>query len=381
MTEKLYYNDAYIKEFTATVLSVAEEGGRYSVVLDKTAFFPEEGGQTADGGVIGDITVLDVREREGVIYHYTESAVEVGSTVLCKLDFAERFMKMQCHTAEHIVSGFIKKLYGFDNVGFHLGSHDVTMDINGILTREELDRVELLVNEAVFANVPVTACFPSPEELSMIEYRSKLDVIDGVRIVKIGEYDTCACCAPHVARTGEIGLVKLLDLEKHRGGLRIHLAAGIRALYDYREKYSNVRRISALLSEPQSDTANAVERFLIAAEEQDARLKAKKLENARLEALLIAPTEKNAVCIYPDMSSEELIEFVNCAVSKVGGLLVALSGADGNYKYVIASGTFEVSRSAKDINAALNGRGGGRGAMISGAFYTDADSIKKYFEV
>lgn len=380
MTEKLYYKDAYIKEFSATVTGITENEGVFAVTLDRTAFFPEEGGQSADTGELGGISVKDVKEIEGVIYHYLDEPLELGATVTARLDFATRFAKMQVHSAEHIISGIIHRLYGFDNVGFHLGEPEVTMDINGVLTREQLDEVEDMANAAVFRNVPIRAYFPTEDELKTAVYRSKLDLAEGIRLVEIGEYDVCACCAPHVAYTGEIGLIKILDFEKHKGGLRIYITAGERALLDYRTKYGNVRRISALLSEPQVSVADAVSRLLIANEELRAALKAERMRLAALKADAIPRAEGNSVVLYPDMTVDELRELCNSAVGRIGGLLVALSGTDGDYKYVIMSEKQDVSRLAKDINSALSGRGGGRGNMIQGSFYTDLDTVKAYFK-
>lgn len=380
MTEKLYYHDAYIKEFSAKVISVEQIVDRYAVVLDRTAFFPEEGGQSADSGYIGDIPVIHVEEKDGIIYHYTERPVEAVGTVECRLNFAERYDKMQCHTAEHLLCGFIHKLYGFENIGFHLGDDVVTMDISGVLTREELDHVEDLANDAVFANVEVMTFFPNPEDLPSLEYRSKLDITENVRIVKIGEYDSCACCAPHVARTGEIGLIKMLDFEKHRGGIRIYITAGKRALTDYRKKYKSVQKISALLSEPQDTTVDGVSRLLEAYENTKTALKQARLENAAISAQLIPKTDGNLVRLYRDMSVDELREVSNCAREKVGGLLVLLSGSEGDYKYVISSRDSDLSGFAKEMNAELSGRGGGRGNMIQGTLYSTFENIEKYFE-
>ena len=379
MTEKLYYVDAYIKEFEATVIDSYTEGERNVAILDRTAFFPEEGGQSADTGYIGDACVTDVREKGGVIRHYTDTLLTVGERYTCRIDFADRFEKMQCHTAEHIISGAINRLYGLENVGFHLGATEVTMDVNGYLTREQLDEIELIANRAVFDNVPVKTSFPSADELGTMTYRSKLDLTENVRIVEVEGYDLCACCAPHVAYTGEIGLIKILDFEKHRGGLRINIAAGYRALRDYREKYSNVLKISALFSEPQATVSAAAESFLAAYEEQKARLKATGLANARLEAKLLSVTDSSLVCYYPEMNMDELRELVNSAKSKVGGILVALTGKDGDYKYVMTSATVDLSPIYKRINADLLGRGGGRDNMIQGSFATDLETVTRYF--
>jgi len=142
MTEKLYYKDAYIKDFTAKVLSYERNGDIYDAVLDKTAFFPEEGGQYSDKGTLGGANVIDVKEINGIIHHYIDSPISVGAEISGSIDFDERYEKMQCHSGEHILSGIIHSLFSLDNVGFHLGAEDVTMDINAPLTREELDRVE-----------------------------------------------------------------------------------------------------------------------------------------------------------------------------------------------------------------------------------------------
>ena len=379
MTEKLYYTDAYIKEFQATVIDSFMEGERYVAVLDRTAFFPEEGGQSADGGMIGDAVVLDVREKGGKIYHYVEIPLEAGQIYTCRLDFDERFEKMQCHTAEHIISGAIKRLYGLDNVGFHLGKCEVTMDVNGYLTREQLDEIEMIANRAVFENVAVRATFPSEEELKTLDYRSKLDLTENVRIVNIEGYDLCACCAPHVARTGEIGLIKILDFEKHRGGLRINIAAGYRALLDYREKYENVLKASALFSEPQATVAKAAEAVLLSLEEMKAKLKAARLNAARLEARLMPKTEGSLVSYYPELTSDEMREIANCAKDRVGRILVILSGSEGDYKYIMTSSYVDLAPIYKKINADLCGRGGGRDNMIQGSFASDINTVKAYF--
>ena len=379
MTEKLYYLDVYTKEFEATVLESYTDADKNVVILDRTAFFPEEGGQSADTGYIGDSRVLDVKEKGGVIRHYTDTILTIGEKVKCKIDFADRFEKMQCHTAEHIISGAIKRLHGLDNVGFHLGAYEVTMDVNGYLTREELDEIELIANRAVFDNVPVKTSFPSAEELVTMNYRSKLDLTENVRIVEVEGYDLCACCAPHVAYTGEIGLIKILDFEKHRGGLRINIAAGYRALRDYREKYRNVLKISALFSEPQATVSTAAESVLSSYEELKAKLKASGLNNARLEAKMISDTDGSLVCYYPDMNMDELRELVNCAKSKVSGILVALCGNEGDYKYIMTSESMELAPIYKRINSDLCGRGGGRDNMIQGSFSADLDTVTRYF--
>lgn len=379
MTEKLYYIDSYIREFDANVISVSKRDDKFDVILNATAFFPEEGGQSSDTGYISSARVLHVFEENGVIHHLTDTAPSEGE-VHCILDFDSRFDKMQCHTAEHILCGFIHKLYGLNNVGFHLGDEEITFDVDGVLTREQLDEVEELANSAVFKNVRIDTFFPTAEEISTLEYRSKLDFTDGVRIVKIGDYDSCACCAPHVANTGEIGLIKILDFMKHRGGTRIWMVAGHRALADYRVKYENIKKISALTSTPQHETAAALAKYVAEAEATKQQLKLCRLTLAEKSATDLHETDRNCVVTLDDYSIPELIAFSNIAVKRVGGILVALSGSDGDYKYVISSNSQNLSASSKEINSALNGRGGGKPNMLQGSFGASLSDIKKYFE-
>ena len=380
MTEKLYYKDAYLAEFSATVLACDAVDGGYRIVLDKTAFFPEEGGQYSDTGYIENVRVEDVREKDGIIYHITREPVAVGATLECGIDFADRYEKMQCHTAEHIISGLIHKHFGFDNVGFHLGDDYVTMDISGVLSRTELDMIEDMANAVVFENVAVTSEFPTPDELPAMNYRAKLDLTENVRIVRIGEYDACACCAPHVARSGECGLIKILDFQKLRGGIRMFITAGRRALAYFRAMFTAAGEISQLLSVPKEEIAGGVSKLAEALAKERADFKAYRLSSAKARAAAIEHTAGNLVLHFADLEGEELRVLASEAISKVNGILIVLGGTDGAYKYVIASNTTDLRAASRDINAALGGRGGGSPTMIQGSFTADLDAIKSYFE-
>ncbi len=378
MTEKLYYKDAYIKDFDANVLFVKNEGEYFLTVLDRTAFFPEEGGQSADKGNINGIEVVDVQEINGIIYHYTKTPVAIGKAE-CHINFEERFDKMQCHTAEHLICGIIHTLYGFDNVGFHLGIDDVTLDINGLLTREMLDRVEDVANAAVYKNIPITAVFPTRDELPEMSYRSKLEITENVRIVNIEGYDSCACCAPHVAKTGEIGLIKMLDFEKHRGGVRIHMLAGSRALRDYREKYRNILSVSAQLSVPQHDTASALTEYISASAKNEYALKGAIMTLIRSEAESITAREGNFVRHLPSLSINEAREFANIVMPKISGITLVLVGDEGNYKYIMASEREDIKTALATANKVLMGKGGGKPPMMQGSFSASLDEIVKFF--
>jgi alanyl-tRNA synthetase len=279
-----------------------------------------------------------------------------------------------------MLCGIIYKKYGFNNVGFHLGDDVVTFDIDGELDRDALDEIELIANGYVFDNRAVTTSFPRRDELPTLSYRAKLDITEGVRLVKIGDVDICACCAPHVSYTGEIGMIKILDFMKHRGGTRIWMVAGKRALLDYRGRYENTKRISNMLCAPQSDVADVLQGFIAESELNRAELKAARIRVAELEAERVEPTTGNAVFCFPDFSMPELIAFSNVANMKVDGITVALCGSERDYRYVISSRGKNLREISSDINRALNGRGGGRPEMIQGSFTATLSEIKDYFK-
>ena len=246
MTEKLFYTDSHMQEFTAEVVSCRPCDNGYEAVLSRTAFFPEGGGQAADTGVIDGIRVYDVQEKGEQIFHYLEGELEEGKTVTGQIDWDKRFSRMQQHSGEHIVSGIVHARFGYDNVGFHLNDELCTLDLSGPLTKEELREVENAANEAVFANVPVQISYPSKEKLKTLDYRSKIEIDGQVRIVTIPGYDVCACCAPHVYFTGEIGLIKMVQSQNYKGGIRITMLCGRRALKDYQQKEESVKAIMGM---------------------------------------------------------------------------------------------------------------------------------------
>ena len=379
MTQKLYYKDAYVREFFAKVLSSENCGDCYDTVLDKTAFFPEEGGQYSDRGTLGDGRVVNVKEKDGIIHHYVDSPLEVGSLVLGKIDFDERYEKMQCHTGEHILSGIIHSLYGLDNVGFHLGADEVTMDVSAPLTREQLDEVERLANEVIYKNIEVTATFPEKNELLKMNYRSKLDLYENVRIVKIGDYDACACCAPHVKYTGEIGVIKILDFAKLRGGIRIFITAGRRALKVFDEYYKALQATSALLSLPKSEIVGGVNKLLCDFSELKSAYSAYRTSVFEKEAEALEYKDGCRIVMLDGASIPELIAYSNSARKKTGGILVLLTGKDGDYKYVISSDSVNLREKAPEINKSLLGRGGGKPEMIQGSFGCTYQEIERFF--
>lgn len=381
MTEKLYDIDSHLRTFTATVCRCEPAGDQFRVFLNRTAFFPEGGGQPADTGTLGSAAVLDVQEAEGEIAHYTDCALEPGTQVQGEIDWPQRFRRMQGHSGEHIISGIVHRDYGYDNVGFHLGDHEITMDYNGELTWEQLMEIERLANEAVWRNVPIRAEYPTPESLAVMEYRSKLDLKENVRIVTVEGYDVCACCAPHVSFTGEIGAIKIVDSMRHRGGVRLTILCGSDAQTDYQRKHDQVAAISAMLSARQSDIVPAVERLQreISALKQTISELNQKCSELRLQAL---PETSGNVCMFDvldDMTA--MRELVNAGMERAGGVCAAFSGADETgYRYIIGSLHTDLRARAGEINAAIAGKGGGRPTMIQGSCNAPRTVIEAFFE-
>lgn len=381
MTEKLFYQDSHLKEFTARVQMCQPKKDAYEVVLDRTAFFPEGGGQYADTGLLGDVRVLDVHERDGIIYHLTEAPIEAGIEVTGKIDWELRFMKMQQHTGEHIVSGLVHARFGYNNVGFHLGSEDCTMDFNGEITKEELKEIEWAANEAVSGNLEVQVSYPSKEELEVMEYRSKIEIEGQVRIVTIPGYDVCACCAPHVNHTGEIGLVKLTNVQRYKGGVRVTMLCGFRALRDYREKESHVKNISALLCAKENEVFQAVEHL----KEEQGRLKAKLAENERKLLEYRAkeiPAEDDFVCLFEkelEGDGPRILMNLVLAEGKIGCAVFLETGRE-EYRYVIGSKTMDMRPIAKGLNEEFSGRGGGKPEMVQGSLKGAECDVREWIQ-
>ena len=377
-TVKLYYENAFIREFDAIILSCEERKNGWAVALDRTAFNPEGGGQSGDTGTLGSVRVTDTHERGGVVIHYTDGPLDVGAHVHGALDWAERFRKMQNHTGEHIVSGLVHARYGYDNVGFHLGEDGCTLDFNGELTRAELDEIEDAANAVVWENRPVTARFPAPEELSALDYRSKLDLTENVRIVTVEGVDMCACCAPHVERTGQIGLIKLLDFMRHRGGVRIWLRAGSDALRDYRGRYTAAAAVSGLLNVPQTDIAAGTERLIAQRDELKGELIGLRRRAVEAQAAAIAPTEGDLL-LFAEGEDAELRLLVNAGMEKCGGVCAVFSGGDGNWRFVMGSRTRDMRAFGKEIREPLAARGGGQERMISGRSAATRAELERFF--
>ena len=381
-TERLFDVDSFAVSFEARVISCEmREDGRYNVITDKTLFFPEEGGQACDTGILSGAEVVYVGESDGVITHVIDKPLTLGDTVRGEIDFQERFRKMQNHTAEHIVSGIIYEKFGLHNVGFHLSRNEMTADFDGELDSVQIETVERLANQAVFECREVRGYYPDADELSRLEYRSKLDLSENVRIVEIEGIDKCACCAPHVKNTGEVGLVRILFAEKYKGGVRLYMKAGYDALEGYRYEYEQARRISVAISAKHDEVADGVDRLLVEIDGLKGRISQMKREIMALRLEKIEYTDGN-LCIFEDDGDMlALRNLVNEAKKRCGGICACFSGSDeGGYKYIISSTTVDLRAKSKEINAAISGKGGGSSEMIQGSCAAKREEIEKYFK-
>ncbi len=379
MTEKLYYLDSHLFEFEASTLSCRAAKRGWEVVLDRTAFFPEGGGQPYDTGSIGSVRVLEVHERGGEVVHLCEGEISPGKYA-CAVDREKRLRRMQNHSGEHVFSGLTHKRYGAENVGFHMAADGMTIDFDKELSFEELSEIEYEANRIVRENLPVRSFFPSPEKLAALEYRSKKELDGAVRIVEIPGVDRCACCAPHVNFTGEIGLIKLLTAERHRGGVRLTLICGMDALDDYRRKQGSAAAISALLSARRDEIAPAVERLMEAQDKLKERSSILGMRYAALRAETIAPTQGH-ICLFEEAMSEAAArELVNRLVEKTPGAAALFLSEDEGWRYIIGSRNVDLRAAAKAINAGIQGRGGGRPEMIQGSASASAETIEAFFE-
>jgi len=408
-TIKLYDEDAYKTSFSARVLSCSESEITerlqkrlalltdipetvkiYSLVLDKTLFFPEEGGQTPDGGTLTicgrDLPVIDVAiDKTNTISHYVavcdgSSFQPEDSEVSGNIDFAHRFSNMQNHTGEHIFSGLVCRKKNCNNVGFHLSDDIVTMDYDCPLTKEEIDALELKANEIITKNLPVFCTYPSEEELTGLSYRSKIEIDGPVRIVTIPGVDVCACCAPHVKNTGEIGLLKVIDFMKYKGGTRLSILCGSRAFIDFRKKQEKLVSISRTLSESIENTDLAVGKLY--KEKNDLSYKLRQLQGNLLsiKADSIPDNVKHAILFTEDCDVNEARKVINSLTEKRGGYCGVFTGSDeSGFSFIIGSSDLDCSVLAKELREKLNAKGGGKKEMIQG--HTDAkeDEIIKFF--
>ena len=379
-TEKLYYADPFLKTFTATVLDCQPGKNGFVVTLNRTAFYPEGGGQPADQGTLDGAAVTDVHEKNGVVLHNVDSAVEIGKTVTGVIDWARRFDHMQQHSGEHICSGLICGRCHCDNVGFHMGTDMVTIDFNADIPWEELLEIEAQANQYIYEDHPIDIQFHRGAELDAIDYRSKKPLEGDVRIVAFPGADCCACCGTHVLRSGQVGLVKFLSVQKFREGVRIELLCGKRALNYLARTWEQAKTIGQRLSVKPVDAAAAVER--LEHELSAAKLRCAQMEESVFAAIAQEQAGKGDVLLFqPPMKPDSVRKLADAAAKTCGGLAAVFAGEGIHYAYALgrADGQ-DISAQVKAMNAALHGRGGGRNGFAQGSVEAEQNAIEAFFK-
>ena len=373
-TVKLYYEDCHIREFSAKVLSCRETEKGFAVTLDATAFYPEGGGQACDIGTLGAANVLDVREIGDDILHFCDQKLEVGSQVAGRIDWERRFALMQQHSGEHIVSGIVNRMLGHSNVGFHMGSHVMTIDFDGPITARQLSEIEDLANQAVWADLPISCTYPAADVLPTIPYRSKKQLPWPVRIVQIPGIDSCACCGVHVARTGQIGLIKLISCVKFHQGVRIELACGSQALRLMQAVFEENRAVSQAFSAKILETGAAARKMNDALSAE--KLRANTLQSALFDRIAAAFAGKGNVSHFAQgLNPAQCRELADKISEVCGGWAAVLGGEEGNYSICIVSKCGDV----KAIGQALGARGGGKPGFFQGSLRAEKADIEAKF--
>lgn len=377
---KLYYEDCHQKEFVATVTDCRETPKGFLITLDRTAFYPEGGGQACDLGFLDTAAVLDVQEKDETIVHLCDKPLSVGCQVRGVIDWQHRFDLMQQHTGEHIVSGIIHAMFGCHNVGFHVGADVVTIDFDAVIPAEALEQIEQRANQAVFENLPVLCRYPSAEELAQLSYRTKRALAWPVRIVEIPGIDTCACCGVHTAFTGEVGMIKLLSCVKFHQGVRMEMVCGARAVSLLSQVFEQNRLVSQAFSAKILETGVAAQRMneTLAAEKFRAVALEKKLFDKIAESYV---NQGDVICFFDDLSSAAVRELAERIAQCCGGTAAVFSGDDtAGYSACLVNKNDSVAELGREMNETLNGRGGGKPGFFQGSVKAARDDILNFFE-
>lgn len=397
MTEKLYDNDAYQKEFTAHIQEIRpsahprEDGFRYlDIVLNRTLFFPEEGGQSCDRGVLGGAQVVDVQLIGDEIVHTIrcgedEAAGFVpGLALTGTIDWEHRYDNMQNHSGEHILSGLIHSRFGYDNVGFRLGEEVMTLDLSGMLTRQQVLGIEREANAVVWQNLKIQCGYPDAKTLEGLDYRSKKEVDGPVRIVTIPGVDCCACCAPHVARTGEIGMIKIIHMMKNASrGMRLTAVCGKRALLEMEERQGVLEEVSHLTNKPIQGAADGVQHLLDENKQLAFDMKQLRIRMAKMQMDQI-PAGRENVFLFTGPIDDNIVqrEMVNHLCDTHRGACGVFSGSDETgWRYIMGRREGDIRTLNQLLKSELNARGGGKRGMVQGSVTAKRAQIEKILDV
>lgn len=385
MTGKLYYDDPYLRQFTATVSAVGMEAdGTSYVVLDRTAYYPTGGGQPSDQGTLNGLRILDVEEVDGQVRHRLAHGVEappVGTSVEGEIDWERRLDHMQQHTGQHILSAAFEELFDGATVGFHLGREVVTVDIAlPDLTSEIIEGVEALSNRIVFENRPIEARFVDPEELASMPLRKAPSVKENIRIVTIHDFDYSPCGGTHPMRTGEVGPIKLLGYERYKGNVRIQFVCGWRTLKAMSEKQQILRQLSRHLTSGESELPDKIERLLTERKELDRSLQDMKQQFlfAEAETWLDAAFSKRGVLLvartFEERPMQELQRLAQRMAEREPSVVVLLVSSGAKMQLVFGRGAavgLDMNNVLKSVLPLIDGKGGGSPSLAQGGGITN----------
>ncbi len=378
-TVKLYETDSYLKMKDCIVHELTEWEGRPALILEETIFYPEGGGQLFDTGTIDGVPVTNVQEVDEVIYHVLEAEhpFKPGQKVHTQIDWERRFDFMQQHTGEHVLSGVIENRLGYKNVGFEINEEFMRVDYNGLFTKEQLDELEDEANRMVLENRHVLAFVPGEETISQLEYRSKKPLEGDVRIVDVQGVDVCACCGTHVAFTSQVGIIKIIDDMHHRGGTRMTVLCGERALKDYRTLNDQSRELSAGLSAPSRELTESFIHQQELRQEEIRRMVhlEREILNLRLENL----SKSDIWMHFEEYLVGRDLARLSATLAHDKDLFFLLSGDDEvGYNYILTAKTIDTREIAKEMNTALDGKGGGKPEVVRGGLKATREEIERW---
>jgi alanyl-tRNA synthetase len=376
MTRRLFDEDVYLKEAQARVEAIEEVKGKTWLILDQTIFAPEGGGQDADHGWINGIEVIDVREKGEQIRHLVKKPLAVGDEVALKIDWERRLDHMQQHCGEHLLSGVIYDKLKGNNKGFHMGKDVVTVDIDlPAIPDAVLAEIEDEVNQKIQENLPIEIHVADKlDQLVDIPLRKAPTVDEAIRVVNVPGVDCVACCGTHPARTGEIGILRILRADKNKGMTRIQFLCGMRAVRHAAREHQVLRELNQKYS---AETANLVDRL---AKEQDKLIKleqeVKAIRQKEMEAVtveLLAQEDSVLVREFEAMDADMMMAMAKKILKEREAVCLFASRAAGKVVLMHNKEGLHAGKIFKETIQATNGRGGGGPASAQGSFQNPED--------
>jgi alanyl-tRNA synthetase len=380
--QKLYFYDSYVTEFQANIIEVIPYMGKYAILLDKSYFYPESGGQPSDLGTINGIEIEYVTEENGSVLHVTQNQLSTGPAN-CQINWNHRFDNMQQHTGQHILSACFYKLYSGETSSFHIGKDSSTIEI-GVesFDCDMIEKIEALSNHIVFNNTAITADIVDKQDLATFPLRKQPQVESNIRIITIEDCDCSPCGGTHVSSTGEVGLIKIKRLEKLKNSYKFEFVCGNRALKDYTNKNYLVNKLSSHLSTPEQEIENAYLKFA-----EDYKYLQKQLSQLRSEVVRndVQQLQQNALNINGVIVISKIFEnrdfsdvkLISQALILSPSTIALLATKGQNCQFIFArSENIETNMNnlLKAILPILNGKGGGSPKAAQGGGVGDVEA-------